>query len=143
MAGVHFSFNNIEQLIRLHIGISDRMDENRSESFTVLYCDFSSFSDDVIKSSLEQVLRNSDTIANCGSDYFFVLPYTDKYGAGIVKKIFEDFFAQEIKTHMVAYPGDGESAKELLTELQNGVSRLHANDLRCLDEVVFPLSAKK
>ena len=43
MAGVHFSFDNFEQLIDLNIGIADRLDENRAESFTILYCDFSDF----------------------------------------------------------------------------------------------------
>lgn len=137
MAGIHFLFDDITQLIGLHIGLSDRIDENRSESFTILYCDLTNFSNVVIKSGLEKILRNSDTIVNCESDYFFILPYTDKYGAKIVKKIFEDFFKEEIKTHMVAYPGDGETPKALLTELQNGISTLHANDVHCLDSIVF------
>ena len=137
MAGVHFLFDDITQLIRLHIGLSNRIDENRSESFTILYCDLTNFSNVVIKSGLEKVLRTSDTIVNYGSDYFFILPYTDKYGAGIVKKIFEDFFKEEIKTYMVAYPGDGETPKTLLAELQNGASRLHKNDIECLNPIVF------
>lgn len=137
MAGVHFLFDDLTPLIRLHIGMSDRIDENRSESFTILYCDFSNFSNVVIQRGLEKVLRNSDTIVNCGPHYFFILPYTDKYGAKIVKKIFEDFFSEEIKTHMVAYPGDGESPKALLAELQNGASSLHANDIDCLNAIVF------
>jgi len=133
MAGVHFSFDNIKQLLQLSIGIAQRLDENRSESFTILYCDFSSIAPDVIKMSLEQVLRNSDAISNFESDYFLVLPYTDKYGAGIVTKMFSDFFAKEINSSMVSYPGDGETPKALLQELQNIVSTKHHNDLRCLD----------
>ena len=49
MAGIHFSFDNFEQLLRLNIGISDRLDENRAESFTLLYCDFSGIEEDIIK----------------------------------------------------------------------------------------------
>lgn len=137
MAGIHFLFDDITQLIRLHIGLSDRIDENRSESFTILYCDLSNFSNVVIKSGIEKILRNSDAIVNCEADYFFILPYTDKYGARIVKKIFEESFKEEIKTHMVAYPGDGETPKALLTELQNGVSKMYKNDLECLNPIVF------
>lgn len=86
MAGIHFTFNDFKQLLALNIGISDRLDENRAESFTLLYCDFSGISQEVVDSSLREILRTSDSIVNHESDYFFVLPYTDKYGAEIVKK---------------------------------------------------------
>ena len=135
--GVHFLFEDIEPLVRLHIGISDRLDENRSQSFTVLYCDFSEVDLSIIQTVLEQALRGSDCISNFGKDYFFILPYTDKYGASIVAKMFEDFFATSINTAMVSYPEDGESAKALLTELQNSASAKYANDLKFLDHIVY------
>jgi len=133
MAGIHFTFDNLESLLNLSIGIAERLDENRAESFTILYCDFSSIATDVVKMSLEQILRNSDAISNNESDYFFVLPYTDKYGADIVKKMFSDFFAKDIKSFMVSYPRDGETAKALLETLQDIVSADYDNDLRCLN----------
>ena len=136
MAGVHFSFDNFKQLLDLNIGISDRLDENRAESFTLLYCDFSAFGEDVIASSLEQVLRTSDSIVNNGGDYFFVLPYTDKYGAGIVKNMFTDFFAKELNSYMVSYPKDGEASEALIEELADIVSATYKNDLRCLDNII-------
>ena len=134
MAGVHFTFNNLESLLNLSIGIADRLDENRAESFTILYCDFSAIAPDIIKMSLEQILRTSDAISNHNSDYFFVLPYTDKYGADIVKKMFTDFFAKDIKSFMVSYPRDGETPKALLTELQDIVSADYDNHLLCLNQ---------
>ena len=133
MAGVHFTFDNIQQLLSLSIGIADRLDENRAESFTILYCDFSSVAPDIIKMSLEQVLRTSDAISSHESDYFFVLPYTDNYGAEIVKKMFTDFFAKDIKSFMVSYPRDGETPKALLEGLQDIVSADYDNDLLCLN----------
>ena len=133
MAGIHFTFDNLESLLNLSIGIAERLDENRAESFTILYCDFSSIATDVVKMSLEQILRNSDAISNDESDYFFVLPYTDKYGADIVKKMFSDFFAKDIKSFMVSYPRDGETPKALLETLQDIVSADYDNDLRCLN----------
>ena len=136
MAGVHFSFDNFKQLIDLNIGIAERLDENRSESFTLLYCDFSTVKEDVINSSLQQVLRNSDSIVSSGSDYFFVLPYTDKYGAGIVKQMFVDFFARDLDSYMVSYPKDGEKSKALIEELADIVSATYKNDLRCLDSII-------
>lgn len=137
MAGVHFGFDNFKQLMDLTIGLAQRLDENRAESFTLLYCDFSKVKQSVIDSSLEQILRDSDAIVNDKSDYFFVLPYTDKYGAQTVKKMFEEFFAQEFDTHMVSYPIDGERAESLLLELRDSVSAKYKNDLRCLDHFSF------
>jgi len=136
MAGVHFSFDNFEQLLDLSIGIAQRLDESRAESFTLLYCDFSIISEDVIKSSLEQVLRNSDSIVNSESDYFFVLPYTDKYGAEIVKTMFVEFFAKDLDSYMVSYPRDGETTKDLVEELADIVSATYKNDLICLNKII-------
>jgi len=133
MAGVHFTFEDLKQLLRLNIGIADRLDENRAESFTVLYCDFSSQKDDRVANALEKILRTSDTIANNNSDYFFVLPYTDKYGAEIVKKLFDDFFGNFINSFLVSYPADGENAEELIAVLQNSVKHFCKKDLDYLD----------
>lgn len=133
MAGVHFGFDNFKQLLDLSIGIAERLDENRAESFTVLYCDFSVVKEETIKNSLESVLRTSDSIVNSGSDYFFVLPYTDKYGADIVKNMFVEFFAKDLDSYMVSYPRDGETAEVLVEELADIVSATYKNDLKCLD----------
>ena len=133
MAGVHFQFNDFRQLLSLNIGISDRLDENRAESFTLLYCDFSEIHEDVIKSSLEQILRTSDSIVNHESQYFFVLPYTDKYGAEIVKKMFDEFFAKHLNSFLLSYPADGETPAEILGTMQDSVSVFFKKDLPCLD----------
>ena len=133
MAGIHFSFDNFKQLLNLNIGISNRLDENRAESFTLLYCDFSGIDEDVVKSSLEDVLRTSDSIVNHGTDYFFVLPYTDKYGADIVKKMFDEFFAKYLNSFMLSYPADGETPEDILGMLQDSVSLFYKYDLDCLD----------
>lgn len=133
MAGIHFSFENFEQLMRLNIGISDRLDENRAESFTLLYCDFSGIEEDVIDSSLGEILRTSDSIVNDGTDYFFVLPYTDKYGAEIVKKMFDEFFAKFLSSFLLSYPADGETPKEIFSTMQDSVSTFFKDDLHCLD----------
>lgn len=133
MAGVHFDFVDFKKLIDLNIGIADRLDENRAESFTILYCNFSDMGKDVIKNSLENVLRSSDAISSHKKDYFFVLPYTDKFGANIVKKMFDDFFAKEIKSFVIAYPKDGETTESLVQELQNQISTQLGYDLKYLD----------
>ena len=133
MAGVHFSFNNFESLLALNIGIAQRLDENRAESFTLLYCDFDDVGMDDISDSLATTLRSSDSIVNYDTDYFFVLPYTDKYGAEVVKQIFEDLFEKDIRNFMVSYPVDGENAKELIEMLQDSVSTFLKKDLDYLD----------
>lgn len=137
MAGVHFIFDNFKQLIDLHIGLTQRLDENRSESFTLLYCDFSTVKQSVIDSSLEEILRNSDAIISSGFDYFFILPYTDKYGAGIVKNMFSEFFVKDLDFFAVSYPVDGESSKTLIEELINSVSVKYNRDLTCLEKFNF------
>lgn len=133
MAGIHFSFDNFKQLMELNIGISERLDENRAESFTLLYCDFSGIASDVVDASLAEILRNSDAIVNYESDYFFVLPYTDKYGAEIVKKMFDEFFAQFLKSFLLSYPADGETAEAIFGNMQDSVSVFHKRELHCLD----------
>jgi hypothetical protein len=133
MAGIHFSFENFKQLMELNIGISDRLDENRAESFTLLYCNFSGISEDVVDASLGEILRTSDSIVNHGSDYFFVLPYTDKYGAGIVKKMFDEFFAKYLDSFLLSYPADGEKAEDIFGFMQDSVSTFYKYDLSCLD----------
>jgi hypothetical protein len=133
MAGIHFSFDNFKQLMQLNIGISERLDENRAESFTLLYCDFSGISEEIVDASLLQILRTSDSIVNHEGDYFFVLPYTDKYGAEIVKTMFDEFFAKYLKSFLLSYPADGETTEEILGAMQDSVSLFHKHDLSCLD----------
>jgi hypothetical protein len=133
MAGIHFSFDNFEQLMRLNIGISDRLDENRAESFTLLYCNFAGIDEEIIRTSLESTLRTSDSIVNHEGDYFFVLPYTDKYGAEIVKTMFDDFFAKYLDAFLLSYPADGETPKALFENMQDSVSTFFKHDLHCLD----------
>ncbi|WP_297440330.1 hypothetical protein [Sulfurimonas sp.] len=133
MAGIHFSFDNFKELMALNIGISDRLDENRAESFTLLYCDFSGIDQELVDTSLLDILRTSDSIVNHESDYFFVLPYTDKYGAEIVKKMFDEFFEKYLDAFLLSYPADGESAEELFSTMQDSVSTFFKNDLHCLD----------
>jgi len=133
MAGVHFSFDNFQNLIDLNIGMSERLDENRAESFTLLYCDFSGIAQEIVDASLLEILRSSDSIANHEGDYFFVLPYTDKYGAEIVKKMFDEFFAKYLDSFLLSYPVDGETSKEILENLQDSVSTFFKKELHCLD----------
>ena len=133
MAGIHFSFGDFRQLLALNMGISDRLDENRAESFTLLYCSFADVPNEVVDASLKEILRTSDSIVNYKSDYFFVLPYTDKYGAEIVKKMFDEFFATYLNSFLLSYPVDGETPEELLGSMQDSVSTFYKDDLHCLD----------
>jgi len=133
MAGIHFTFEDFRQLLALNIGISERLDENRAESFTLLYCNLKEIDDKLIDSSIGEILRTSDSIVNHGKDYFFVLPYTDKYGADIVEKMFIEFFGEYINSFMLSYPADGESPEELLGNMQDSVSTFYKDDLHCLD----------
>ena len=133
MAGVHFSFDDFQNLIDLNIGMSERLDENRAESFTLLYCDFSGIAQEIVDASLLEILRSSDSIANHEGDYFFVLPYTDKYGAEIVKKMFDEFFVKHLDSFLLSYPVDGETSKEILENLQDSVSTFFKKELHCLD----------
>ncbi|HZF70789.1 hypothetical protein [Sulfuricurvum sp.] len=132
MAGVMFSFYNFASLIDLNIGISDRLDENRSESFTILFCDFSNISQTLIDANLPSLLRTSDSIVHWEHYYFFVMPYTDKYGCGIVKRMIEELFATSIPSAAVCYPSNGENSPELLEALHVEAKKLHHIDLDCL-----------
>jgi len=135
MAGNHFTFDNFEQLLSLNIGIADRLDENRAESFTLLYCDFLGIAPEIVDEALLSILRTSDSIVNYENNYFFILPYTDKYGAEIVKKNFDEFFAKFLPSFLVSYPIDGENVKELLSSLQDSTSYFLKNDLPCLNQL--------
>jgi hypothetical protein len=133
MAGVNFSFINFPSLLKLNMGISERLDENRSESFTLLFCDFSDVEMETIEACLEQILRTSDSIVHYDHYYFFVLPYTDKYGATIVKNMFEEFFDIYIRASTVSYPINGENPHELLEALQAKIKKEYNIYLECLD----------
>ncbi len=133
MAGIHFSFDNFKELMQLNIGISDRLDQNRAESFTLLYCSFEGILPEIIDSCLGEILRTSDSIVHDGTDYFFVLPYTDKYGTGIVKSMFDEFFAQYLGSFMLSYPVDGETPQEIFGNMQDSVSMFLKRELHCLD----------
>jgi len=133
MAGIQFSFDNFKQLMELNIGISKRLDENRGESFTLLYCNFKDIDSELIASSLVDILRASDSIVHHQSDYFFVLPYTDKYGAEIVKKMFDEFFDKHLDSFLLSYPADGETPEELFSGMQESVYTFYKRDLVCLD----------
>lgn len=135
MAGVHFKYSDLKQLIELNIGITSRLDENRAESLTILYCDLTGHKGKEIKSSIESVLRHSDSVVNSQKDYFFILPYTDKYGAGVVKAMFDKFFKKDISSYMVSYPKDGENSDEIIESLQIGVKKSCKNDLSYLYEL--------
>jgi len=133
MAGVHFSFVDLKQLLALNIGISERLDENRAESFTILYCNFKDIDPEAVSSSLRSILRNSDAVVNHEEDFFFVLPYTDKYGANIVKRMFDDAFETSLDHFLLSYPADGETPEELLGFMQDSVSTFYKYDISCLD----------
>ncbi|WP_295054726.1 hypothetical protein [Sulfuricurvum sp.] len=132
MAGVMFSFYNFASLIDLNIGISDRLDENRSESFTLLFCDFSTIPQSLVESNLQSLLRTSDSIVHWEHYYFFVMPYTDRYGCAIVKKMIEELFQKSIPSATVCYPSDGENPAELFESLHAEAKKLHKIDLDCL-----------
>lgn len=136
MAGVMFSFYNFSSLIDLNIGMSDRLDENRSESFTILFCDFTGIAQPIVETNLQSLLRTSDSIVHCEHYYFFVMPYTDRYGCGIVKKMIEDLFGHAIPSTAVCYPSNGENAAELLEALHAETKKNLGIDLDCLYSAV-------
>lgn len=132
MAGVAFSFYNFAALIDLNIGMAYRLDENRSESFTILFCDFTGVPQDIINLKLPTFFRTSDSIVHYEDYYFFVMPYTDRYGAGIVKRMIEEGFASTIPSCAVCYPSNGENSLELFEALHVEAKKMHRIDLDCL-----------
>lgn len=136
MAGVMFSFYNFSALVELNIGISNRLDENRSESFSILFCDFSKVSQPLISTNLPSLLRTSDSIVHYEHYYFFVMPYTDRYGTGIVKRMIEELFAVPIPSATVCYPVNGENAAELFESLHQEAKKTHHLNLDCLYNAV-------
>ncbi len=132
MAGVAFSFYNFAALVDLNIGMAFRLDENRLESFTILFCDFTGFSQEAIDLNLPSLLRTSDSIVHYENYYFFVMPYTDRYGTGIVKRMIEETFAAPIPSSAVCYPSNGENSLELFEALHAEAKKMHRIDLDCL-----------
>jgi len=132
MAGIDFSFNNFAALIDLNIGMAYRLDENRSESFTILFCDFTGISQEKIDMKLPTFFRTSDSIVRYKDYYFFVMPYTDRYGAGIVKRMVEEGLATTVASSAVCYPSNGENSEELFESLHAEAKNIHRIDLDCL-----------
>ena len=131
--GVHFSFYNFTGLINLQMGIVERQNDSRREAFTILYCDFSNLDKKQIETSVEQVVRSSDTYVHNDNDYFFLLYQTDIYGANVVSGMLEEFFATKIKHDIVAFPKDADTPQDLFDALQASVKKKHNIDLECLD----------
>lgn len=132
MAGIDFSFNNFAALIDLNIGMAYRLDENRSESFTILFCDFTGITQEKIDMKLPTFFRTSDSIVRYQNYYFFVMPYTDRYGAGIVKRMIEEGLGAPIASSAVCYPANGENSEELFESLHAEAKKMHRIDLDCL-----------
>lgn len=132
MAGVMFSFYNFSALVELNIGIANRLDENRSESFSIMFCDFSGLSSELVEANLSALFRTSDAIVHFDHYYFFVMPYTDRYGTGMVKKMVEELFGDSIPSAVVCYPANGENSLELFEALHAEAKKAHRIDLDCL-----------
>jgi len=132
MAGVAFSFYDFSALVELNIGISNRLDENRSESFTILFCDLSHVSKSLIDTNFANLLRTSDSIVHFEHYYFIVMPYTDRYGTKIVQRMIEDLFTTQISFATACYPANGENAPELFESLHAEAKKAHSIDLDCL-----------
>ena len=132
MAGVTFSYDNFQALLDLNIGMASRLDENRSESFTILFCDFLGMEESVINANLSDILRSSDSIVSHGGYYFFLMPHTDRHGAGIVKRVFDEVFATTIRSSEVCYPINGENSRELFDALYTDAKKTHKISLDCL-----------
>ena len=136
MAGVTFSFTNFMALIDLNIGIASRLDENRSESFTILFCDFTGVASKVIEDNLLTLLRTSDSIIHYEQFYFFVMPYTDRFGTGIVKRMFDEVFGYSVPSAAVCYPVNGENPTELLESLHLEAKKMQKTNLDCLYDML-------
>lgn len=131
--GIPFSFYNFTSLIDLQKGIVDRLGDSHIEAFSVLFCDFGDLDKSKIQDSLDHVLRSSDSYVHNDNFYFFILYQTDKYGATVVKNMFEEFFSTPIRHEVVSFPRDGENAQELFDALQAGAKKKLGIDLECLD----------
>lgn len=132
MAGVAFSFDNFAALIDLNIGMAYRLDENRSESFTILFCDLTGLPQETIDAKLPTFFRTSDSIVRYEDYYFFVMPYTDRYGASIVKRMVDEGFSRTSASCAVCYPSNGENSEELFESLHAEAKKMHHIDLDCL-----------
>ena len=128
-----FSFYNFSGLVDLHRGIVDRLSDDRAEAFSILYCDFAELNQSNIEDSLEEVLRCCDAYVHNDNHYFFILYQTDKFGAEVVAKMFEDFFDKTIKHDVVSFPKDGESSQDLFDSLQTSVKKNLDIEIECLD----------
>ncbi len=132
MAGVMFSFYDFSALVELNIGLADRLNENRSESFAVMFYDFSQVIPETVEPTLSTLLRTSDSLVHFDHSYFVVMPYTDRYGTGVVKNMVDASFGTNVPAVAVCYPADGESALELLEALHAKAKKQFGIDLDCL-----------
>lgn len=132
MAGVMFAFYDFTALVELNIGLADRLNENRSESFAVMLFDFSEVIPESVEPTLGTLLRTSDSLVHYDHHYFVVMPYTDRYGTGIVKKMVNERFATAVPSAAVCYPADGETPLELLEKLHEAAKNELGIDLDCL-----------
>ena len=112
--------------------IADRLDENRSESFAIMFCDFSAFANETVEETLTALLRTSDSILHYNHYFFVVMPYTDSFGAKIVARNIEASFARPVPSIAICYPSGGETPGELLESLHAEAKKTLGIDLDCL-----------
>ncbi len=120
MPGVKFIFDDFKNLINHHIGIIERY-SNDSQKFSIVFMYAKNLDSDMVRDSLEFVLRESDAIFYMHECYFMLMPYTDKKGAQIVQKGHQDFLGGEVDSDIVTFPDDGRTVEELLERIDEHI----------------------
>ena len=113
---VEFCFEDLENLIEYEIGKIRRMIP--FGKLSVLYFSVPSLDEaEKVYKLLVTVLRESDAIFVKDTNFFLVLPLTDKEGAEFIYTAIEGFFDKKFPKVISCYPLDGENAEELLKQI--------------------------
>lgn len=118
MAAVVFSLKNLASLIQLNIGFAERFDERHIESFTLIYMRLIGLKHDIEPLEIASIMRETDAFALHDRHLFMTLPFTDKYGAVVVKNMLEEMINEPIASIEVSFPSDGDTPSEMLQSIQ-------------------------
>lgn len=117
MAGICFPFDSLFPLVKHHIGILQRYEQQSENVFSILFIYAKDLDRAQVIKSFAKILRQSDAIFEVDDCYFIVLAHTPKEGAIVVQKQLTRFIGQEFDSIISTYGEDGTNEMELLDEI--------------------------
>ena len=121
MAALHFQYKDFYNVIKHHIALINRYDNEIEKQFSIAFLSVRDKKADEVAQAFVNILRETDIVFNNGHFYILFLPATDWSGADTLLKELCAFLDQQRKDTIVTYPEDGNSAMSVIAAFENKV----------------------